>query len=178
MSSGQIRQYFEWESLTIKCPNSFSPAISSESMPIQPQASRISAIKECVASGLRRSARPRHTIAHASETRVSPTISSEFTNMESTEWIFFETISESRDGYFVRYTPPNAGYRFATANLMFTSPTGVAIAADAMQSEAKYWVAKYPVPVMVSSFDESGMSMDLSSVRPESPNSVQEEGNV
>ncbi|MGC3966734.1 MAG: hypothetical protein QM775_05000 [Pirellulales bacterium] len=63
---------------------------------------------------------------------------------------------EGRESYYVEYRPPNDGERFATLQLVFTAPANVEIVVQFMEREATSWFRRYPVPVMVSSFDMFG----------------------
>jgi len=81
------------------------------------------------------------------------------------EKLFFDTIKEDRGWYFVEYRPPNPAYRFATLNIVVPETVGAARVADAMETEMKHWLARYPIPLMVSSFDGNGDLYNLREVR-------------
>lgn len=84
------------------------------------------------------------------------------------EKLFFSSIKEIREKYFVEYSPPHHGYRFATLSLTYTEKIGLDKVAKEIEIEGRLWLQKYPIPVMVSAFDESGSFIHLDEVRPES----------
>lgn len=79
--------------------------------------------------------------------------------------LFFGTIKEDRGWYFVEYKPPIPSYRFATLSLVVPEAVDVAKVMGAMETELKTWLARYPIPVMVSAFDGKGDLYDLRTVR-------------
>ena len=81
------------------------------------------------------------------------------------EKLFFVALKEDRGWYFVEYRPPITSYRFATLNVVVPDTVGVARVADAMETELKLWLARYPIPLMVSSFDGKGNLYNLMTVR-------------
>ena len=84
------------------------------------------------------------------------------------EKLFFVTLKEDRGWYFVEYRPPRppiTSYPFATLNVVIPDTVGVARIADAMETELKLWLARYPIPLMVSSFDGKGALYNLGTVR-------------
>ena len=68
----------------------------------------------------------------------------------------YEPKKEKRDWYFVEYHPANY-YKFANLNLvlLYESANETEIV-SAMEKEANYWLGLYPVPLMVSIFDNLG----------------------
>lgn len=70
--------------------------------------------------------------------------------------LHFPGLRESRDGYFVEYSPPGGSTKFASAGLTFPRPTSTKIVSIRMEDEARHWLKRYPIPVMVSAFDEKG----------------------
>jgi hypothetical protein len=80
--------------------------------------------------------------------------------------IEFGQAKEPRDWYFVEYLPPQAGVWFATLSLVMLRDADASSIADAMESEARLWMNRYPVPVMVSAFDVVGDLIDLDTRRP------------
>lgn len=84
------------------------------------------------------------------------------------EKLFFSSTKEIREKYFVEYSPPHHGYRFATLSLTYTENVELAQVAKEIESEGYLWLQKYPIPVMVSAFDEAGSLIHLDEVRPES----------
>jgi hypothetical protein len=80
--------------------------------------------------------------------------------------LFFATVKEDRVSYFVEYHPARLSFHLALLQLTYphtVTPTTIAIQ---MESELKSWLTKYPIPLMVSSFDEFGDLIDLEGVRP------------
>jgi hypothetical protein len=75
--------------------------------------------------------------------------------------IQFQPIKEGRNGYFVEYYPPVSGERFANLYLVFLDKRGPKAACKAMEHEFLHWVNLYPLPIMVSAFDEAGDLCDL-----------------
>lgn len=69
----------------------------------------------------------------------------------------FEVTKEKRVWYFVEYRTPIFGYQFATLQLVVleNSRTPEEIA-ESMEAELVIWLERYPVPIMVSAFDDSG----------------------
>lgn len=84
-----------------------------------------------------------------------------------TEQLFFEATKEDRDWYFVEYRPPISGYQFATLSVVVlkTGESHEYIAAT-MEAELDIWLERYPIPIMVSAFDDTGSGIDLSGYRP------------
>jgi len=77
----------------------------------------------------------------------------------------YEPVKESRGWYFVEYYPPINGVRFATLSLLITGNASQKKIVTAMEQEVKSWLKRYPVPIMVSSFDNKGDLYNLSKVR-------------
>ena len=86
---------------------------------------------------------------------------------EAEEKIYFSKIKEGRADYFVEYRPPISGWRFATLQLVYPKLVELAQVAEAMEREAATWHSRYPVPVMVSAFNEVGDLVRLNGVRSE-----------
>lgn len=80
--------------------------------------------------------------------------------------LYFDTVKEDRGGFFVEYRPPSPGYRFASLQLVFAEYTEREIVAETMESEARAWLRRYPVAVMVSAFDNTGRLITLNPVKP------------
>ncbi|MGE0580795.1 MAG: hypothetical protein AB7P31_01485 [Steroidobacteraceae bacterium] len=81
--------------------------------------------------------------------------------------LYFATLKEGRDDYFVEYRPPIHGYSFATLQLIFPHRVGLVSVAEAMEREGVSWYRRFPVPIMVSAFDETGDLVRFNGVRPE-----------
>ena len=84
----------------------------------------------------------------------------------ATDKLFFEAVKEDRGGYFVAYHPPHHGNKFAMLSLVVFDARPPAAVASAMELELKEWLRRYPVPVMVSAFDEKGDLIGLEGTRP------------
>lgn len=80
--------------------------------------------------------------------------------------LFFEAIKEDRGWYFVEYRPPITGYQFATLAVVVleTGKTREDIAVT-MEAELVIWLERYPIPIMVSAFDDTGSVIGLSGDR-------------
>jgi len=72
----------------------------------------------------------------------------------------FEKIEEARKNYYVSYTPPIADINFASLHVVFSdNPPDEPFIRKIMESELKYWIDRYPVPLMVTSFDTNDNSL-------------------
>lgn len=80
--------------------------------------------------------------------------------------IRFEALKEDRGWYFVEYHPPLENYRFAIVQLAWVEHRDASIVAEAMESEARGWLARYPIPVMVTAFSADADIYSLDGVRP------------
>lgn len=81
------------------------------------------------------------------------------------EKIFFDSIKEDRGWYFVEYSPPIPSFRFATLQLVTPDEVKKEDIALAMEVEIKLWLARYPIPLMVSAFDAKGDLYDFAGIR-------------
>lgn len=84
----------------------------------------------------------------------------------ATKELFFNTIKEGRSWYFVEYGPPITSYPFATLNFVVPGAADPSDVAAAMEHEVRTWLARYPVPIMVTPFDRKGDVLRLKGVRP------------
>jgi hypothetical protein len=82
------------------------------------------------------------------------------------EQLIFERVKCHRDWYLAEYQPPIPGYPFASLQLTIIEPSGQERVAAAMERELPLWLKQYPVPVMVSSFDEAGNLNRIEPARP------------
>jgi hypothetical protein len=82
------------------------------------------------------------------------------------EKLFFDTIKEDRGPYFVEYKPPIASCRFATLSLVYPHRVDPATVAKTVETELNQWLTRFPIPLMVSAFDEKGDLYRLEGVRP------------
>lgn len=80
--------------------------------------------------------------------------------------LFFQQVKEGRNWYFVEYRPPISGYKFATLSLVvLTKRKGLEKIAESMEAELVIWLERYPIPIMVSTFDDSGTLLELENIR-------------
>jgi hypothetical protein len=84
---------------------------------------------------------------------------------EQSDEIRFEPIKEGRELYFVEYYPPAPKERFATLGLTFLDELELEGVANAMEDEFFQWIQRYPLPVMVSAFDQNGDLYNLEGVK-------------
>jgi hypothetical protein len=70
-----------------------------------------------------------------------------------------------RGWYFVEYTPPITGSPFASVQLVIPQTADMGRVAAAMEEELGYWLKRYPVPIMISSFDGTGSVIRLGPLR-------------
>jgi len=69
------------------------------------------------------------------------------------EQLYFDAIKEDRGSYFVEYQPPVANNTFATLSVVYPDIFELNQVGECMRTEMIHWLARYPVPVMVSAFD-------------------------
>jgi hypothetical protein len=79
--------------------------------------------------------------------------------------IYFDRIKETGGWYYVEYLPPLPSIPFATLSLVIPGEADPARVAEAMETELSTWLTRYPIPLMVSSFDAADSLLRLSSVR-------------
>lgn len=80
--------------------------------------------------------------------------------------LYFQSKKEKREGYFVKYEPPVSRVPLAMLSLTFVQPIAPERVAELMEREISVWLARYPLPLLVFAFDESGSMILLESVRP------------
>lgn len=78
------------------------------------------------------------------------------------ERLVFDAVKAHRGWYVVEYRPPIHGYPFATLSLILLGHAESEQVAAAMEHELTAWLQRYPVPVMVSSFSDTGDLFRLS----------------
>lgn len=83
----------------------------------------------------------------------------------SPEDIRFSILKEDRDWYYVEYVPPNEACFFSSIHLVVVKPKDLADIAEAMEAEAKAWVARYHMPSIVTAFNAEEETYDLTEVR-------------
>ena len=75
-------------------------------------------------------------------------------------------VKEDREGYFVVYSPINRNYeKFACLHLNFVTSTTAEQVVRLMEDEIELWFFRYPLPIMVFAYDESGNSYSLENTR-------------
>jgi hypothetical protein len=79
--------------------------------------------------------------------------------------IFFNSIKEDRGWYFVEYSPPQESVPFATLNLVIPDDLDKAKIIQAMETELRGWLVRYPIPIMVSAFDATGSLIHLDPIK-------------
>lgn len=77
----------------------------------------------------------------------------------------YKPIKESRGWYFVEYSPPSNGDKFAILQLIILESASQKGIATAMEEELKNFLKRYPIPIMVSSFDNKGLLNNLEDAR-------------
>lgn len=77
-------------------------------------------------------------------------------NEYETERLFFDTVKESREKYYVKYSPPNNETPFAILRLIFSQQADEEEAESSIREESNYWLDRYPVPIMASAWDVQG----------------------
>ncbi len=81
--------------------------------------------------------------------------------------VFRDTLKESRENYYVIYDPADSGLFLACLHLTFLqNDISASEIISAMDRECRVWLTKYPVPLMVTSFDATGSVINL---QPEKP---------
>lgn len=77
------------------------------------------------------------------------------------EDLVFDSVKENRGQYIVEYHPPIPSYQFSTLNLTFLHELESEDVARFMEIEARYWLSRYHVPVMVFAFDGRDNGIDI-----------------
>jgi hypothetical protein len=81
--------------------------------------------------------------------------------------IYFSSIKEKRDKYFVEYYPPQHETSFATLSITFLDPFTQQEMVDIMEKEAVIWLKRYPIAIMISAFNDTGDLIYLEDIKPE-----------
>lgn len=79
--------------------------------------------------------------------------------------IYFGEVKEDRGWYFVEYSPPHESLRFATLNVVLPEPAEKERVVQAIESEVRAWLLRYPVPIMATAFDATGSVLRLSPIK-------------
>lgn len=77
----------------------------------------------------------------------------------------FETVKKAHGWYFVEYLPPAPGVPFSNIQLSVIEPQSTSDIAKALETEAKYWLSRYPIPLMATAFSASEDVIRLKDVR-------------
>jgi hypothetical protein len=68
--------------------------------------------------------------------------------------VYRDVIKEGRTDYFVTYQPADCRFPFASLDLVFLEDrVDTARVTQAIEAEFEIWMKRYPVPLMVSAFD-------------------------
>lgn len=75
----------------------------------------------------------------------------------------WEVIQEDRENYYVEYHPINLkSYYFAHLHLVFINiPKTTEEIVDIMEKELTEWLKRFPLPLMVTSFDRTGDKISI-----------------
>ncbi|MCP8898307.1 hypothetical protein [Gilvimarinus xylanilyticus] len=76
--------------------------------------------------------------------------------------LFFDSIKEKHDRYFIEYYPPMHGFLFANLQITYMYDIKLHQMKADMEELAKKWVKRYPVSLMVSAFDDHGRLISFS----------------
>ena len=76
----------------------------------------------------------------------------------------YQAVKENRGDYYAKYKPITSG-GFAYLDLIFLHQYEVARVADVMEEELHLWLSRYPIPIMVSSYDNKDDNILVDSVR-------------
>jgi hypothetical protein len=78
----------------------------------------------------------------------------------------YNDIEKDRGKYFVTYCPINLKERtFAILELVFTETINAVEVAKLMEKEFDIWISKYPLPIMVVSYDEKEDKISLKNIK-------------
>lgn len=77
----------------------------------------------------------------------------------------FGSLKEDRDWYYVEYSPPITNYRFSVLQLSVVDTRDTEAVAAALESEAKHWLRRYPVPLMATALSADGSVLSLDGTR-------------
>jgi hypothetical protein len=81
--------------------------------------------------------------------------------------IYFSSIKDKRDNYFVEYYPPHHKTSFATLSITFLDSLTHQEIVDIMEEEAAIWLKRYPIAIMISAFNDAEDLIYLKDVKPE-----------
>lgn len=78
----------------------------------------------------------------------------------------FASVKEDRGWYFVEYSPPMENYLFSLLQLSVVQDRSLPEIAETIESEAKVWLGRYPVPLMATAVAADDSVISLRGVRP------------
>ena len=79
------------------------------------------------------------------------------------EKVYFDSVKEKHETFFVEYHPPMHNVPFATLHINYPRTVDTKEVIIQLEIQASKWAKKYPVPVMASAFDEYGDLISLGS---------------
>ena len=77
----------------------------------------------------------------------------------------YEPIKEGRGWYYVEYNPPISDYKYAILNLVIIEDVTKNDIVNAMEKELVDWLNRYPIPLLVSAYDNKGDLYNLSEIK-------------
>jgi hypothetical protein len=78
----------------------------------------------------------------------------------------FGSVKEDRGWYFVEYSPPMENYLFSLLQLTVVEERSLREVAESLESEARLWLRRYPVPLMATAFSANDSVLSLEGIRP------------
>jgi len=81
--------------------------------------------------------------------------------------LHFEKIKEYNGTYILEYAPPIPSYPFATLTLTFPNAATKKAIVEAIETETRKWLKRYPIRIMASAYDNTGTPIDLTPERNE-----------
>lgn len=82
--------------------------------------------------------------------------------------LHFDALREDRGWYFVEYHPPQLAEKFAVLHIISSEPRSASDVAEAMETELGAWLDRYPLPLLVFGFDDTGDMVEMVSMTVES----------
>jgi hypothetical protein len=79
---------------------------------------------------------------------------------------YWDVLKEDRGNYFVEYYPLKSNSFFASLSLVFLCSIDANTVANIMENELHTWLSRFPIPIMVSAFDDTGSVISLNGIRP------------
>ena len=79
--------------------------------------------------------------------------------------VFFSDVKEDRGWYFVEYSPPMEGYPLAYVHLTIPESADKAKIVEAMETEMRIWLNRYPIPVEVQAWDGNENPISLAPIK-------------